>query len=64
MDYDKAIFAVHIMRLANERLNGQRPRELDREEKIAYHIEHFEGAVENVLGEVDWTMRIIDKQGS
>lgn len=64
MNYDKAIFAVHVMRLANERLNSERPRDLDREGKIAYHIENFEGAVENVLGELDWTTRIIDKQGA
>jgi hypothetical protein len=64
MDYDKAIFALHITRLANERLNAQRPRDLDREGKIVYHIENFPEAVEGVLSEVDWTMRIIDKQGA
>lgn len=62
MDYTKAIFAVHITRLANERLNSQRPRELAGEEKTAYRLEHFESAVEEVLSEVDWAMRIIDKQ--
>lgn len=64
MDYNKALFAVHVRQLATDRLNQDMPPNLDYEAKTAYMLENFEGAVESVLAEIDWTMRTIDKQGA
>jgi len=64
MDYTKALFAFHVRQLAGQRVMTQMPKDLEDDEKEEYRTEHYEGAVESVLSEIDWTMRIIDKQGA
>ena len=63
MDYAKALFALHVRKMAGQRVGMSMPTGLGEEEKQRFMSENFELAVEGVLNEIDWTMRIIDKQG-
>lgn len=63
MDYTKALFALQVRNMAGQHLGFEVPTGSSAEERQKFMTENFERAVENVLSEIDWTMRVIDKQG-
>lgn len=64
MDYAKALFALKVRETAGQRLAAHMPDDVLEEDEMAYFLENYESAVEGVLNEIDWTMRIIDKQSA
>ena len=64
MDYSKALFAFHVRELAGIRMARAMPKDMSSDDVDRWRLEHYEATVEGVLSEVDWTIRIIDKQGA